>query len=209
MCGILGAVFNKKTKENMNLIKLMIKELSNRGTHCFGVSYFKDNALITKKMLNLNMDELLNDFETSNSDKIIFHNRYSTSGDWKNMENNQPLTFGNTSIVMNGVIHMGTKIELEKEFDEILTTENDTETVLLKFVRGDSIETFLKNNTSCSLAAIFLTTKINYIRNNKRPLYLFKHPDYKIVVSTLTALKAAQVNIQDATIVSPFQMMEL
>ena len=53
-------------------------------------------------------------FPTSNLQ--IYHNRYSTSGDFKNHLNNQPIEIGDTSLCFNGVIDMGTKSQMEEKY---------------------------------------------------------------------------------------------
>mgnify|MGYP000618844717 CR=1 FL=1 len=51
------------------------------------------------------------------SNNIIYHNRYSTSGDYKNHENNQPIFNNELSLVFNGVLDMGTKKQIENKYN--------------------------------------------------------------------------------------------
>jgi len=53
------------------------------------------------------------------------------------MENNQPLVAGGRALVFNGVIHMGTKPEFEKEFGVQCTTDNDGEVFLRMLAKAD------------------------------------------------------------------------
>jgi len=121
---------------------------------------------------------------------LIYHNRYDTSGDWHDMSNNQPLTFGNISIAMNGVLSMKPKNEYEKEFNVNCITENDTEVFVRKMLNNEDILDFLKNTEECTFASVILkNNKVYALRNNKRPLHWFKYNGAVYVVSTADIVK--------------------
>jgi asparagine synthetase B (glutamine-hydrolysing) len=66
----------------------------------------------------------------------IAHTRYSTSGDWEEEANNQPIQVGNTYLVFNGVIHMGTREEFSAHYEVECETYNDGEVFLRLAARG-------------------------------------------------------------------------
>lgn len=109
----------------------------------------------------------------------VAHCRYSTSGDWKDMANNQPIVVDDIALVFNGVIHMGTRDEFEKVFDVECETENDGEVFLrsaLKWSnqRGSLLEgwqNFLNDMTG-SFAGCWLYNGVLFAgRNLRRPLW--------------------------------------
>ena len=51
--------------------------------------------------------------------------RYSTSGDYKVMDNNQPLQQNNVCMAFNGVLSQKTKEEIEEEYQIVLENDND------------------------------------------------------------------------------------
>ena len=77
MCGIVGFSCQKPDTEKIELLQELIIQSKIRGLHSFGYSYL-DNDIKTKKryeIKNINLPL---------SNKIIYHNRYSTSGGYEN-----------------------------------------------------------------------------------------------------------------------------
>ena len=92
MCGIVGVVVKDSSnlKEiKSNVIKLT-KEASIRGLHSFGYAYFDEEGKVCCSKFH-SIDEMI-DSIVDVKERMIFHNRYSTSGDWKDHNNNQPLS---------------------------------------------------------------------------------------------------------------------
>jgi len=179
MCGIIGFNTKQKNKKHQEVLLALIRESKIRGLHSFGYAY-QETKIITKKLFELpNLD----DFFNSNSNCLIYHNRYSTSGDWKNEKNNQPITFDNISIAMNGVISMKPKEEYEQEYDVKCETENDSEIFLRLLQRLSPEQAIKKVGGSC--AVVWLKDKFLYAaRNESRPLYHFKLLDANFFCST-------------------------
>lgn len=79
MCGILGIVDNKEISSEYFLN--LLKKIQHRGQESFGISWVEKNEINLKKYKGMIQDNTVNNFE---SNIIIGHNRYSTSGKSKN-----------------------------------------------------------------------------------------------------------------------------
>ena len=157
MCGIVGYSCKDPKQNHIQILQDIIAESSIRGIHSFGYSFVKDKKLITRKYHDLKEVKL------PLTNKLIYHNRYSTSGDFKNHKNNQPIHIDNMSLVFNGVIDMRTKKLIERFVNDI---------------RG-------------SFAGIILDEKENLfvIRNKKRPCWILEYDNAKFVASTRDIFK--------------------
>lgn len=186
MCGLVGFFSEDKNKGHMKIIYKLFKESKIRGLHSFGFSYYHNNRIVTIKSFIFPSYHILKDFYYSDDSKIILHNRYSTSGSWLDMNNNQPITINtNLSVVMNGIISMKEKKGFEEEFKIKCICNNDTEIFARKVESGEDIEKFVRKIAG-SIACIFLFKgNIYAIRNNKRPLHCFKLDNAIFVCSTV------------------------
>jgi glutamine phosphoribosylpyrophosphate amidotransferase len=177
MCSIVGwnGVYNK------DLVEKIMQNSRVRGLHAFGYSYYKNGVLTTKKFLKYK--EFIDEINQDKPNKFIAHFRYSTSGEYTNQSNNQPITSLTAALAFNGVIDMGNKEEMESKYNCSLTTDNDGELVLKKFEEDtESVKEFIQNKT---FAGIFLTSnKIIAIRNANRPAYIAEKNGAKIICST-------------------------
>ena len=104
----------------------------------------------------------------------IFHCRYSTSGDYRDERNNQPLLWNNTDLglVFNGVISMKTKIEMEAEYGIGLNSDNDGEIVLKLYHTKERLKEFLETTPGSFAGAIMNQNKIIFGRNERRPAWI-------------------------------------
>jgi glutamine phosphoribosylpyrophosphate amidotransferase len=101
----------------------------------------------------------------------IAHARYCQSGDYRVLENNQPIVVDDMALAMNGVIHMGAKAEYEAEFGVTCTVDNDSEIFLQKLKQGVDAATFIMEIKG-SFAATWLSDGRLYAgRNARRPLW--------------------------------------
>ena len=188
MCSIIG--FNSEIFD-AELVSKICYNSRIRGLHSFGYSFFKGSNNIVKKFLRYEdfKSSLLNDKPL----KFIAHFRYSTSGDFENEINNQPILKDNMSLVFNGVIDMSSKKSMEIKYGVELETENDGELALIKKIEGnESLEKLIRGKT---FAGAFLDeNEIYVVRNNNRPCYIGFVDNCKILASTKDILKRSGVN---------------
>ena len=174
MCSVIG-FYSPKPVEHIKRLYKLAYESKIRGLHAFGMygkKLVKSFDFFTEKEI---LDNL--------SEKCIFHSRYSTSGDWKNMANNQPILRNGEVIASNSVISMKPKAEYEKDFDIQCFTDNDTEIFLALMEKEKSPESFVKRLGA--FAGIYTRNGGLYaIRNNKRPLHYAIEGDAIFVFST-------------------------
>jgi glutamine phosphoribosylpyrophosphate amidotransferase len=170
MCGVVGYI-GEKSEESRKIFVRICEQSLIRGVHSFGYSYWNGDKIITNK--GLYFEEVVNTFPRELPEKIIFHNRYSTSGDYKDFTNNQPLEYDNSTLVFNGVVDMGTKTEMEERHHIKMKSYNDGEIVLQNYLQGNSYACVKNNGTS--YAGIILTSgKMSVFRNENRPLWRTK-----------------------------------
>lgn len=174
MCGIVG-VLGAVSDE---LVMRVVKESTVRGLHHLG---------------------LLAHHNHKSTVCVLYHARYCTSG-----QDHQPIASKlNLGIAMNGVIHMGTKKEMEKYFGIKMQTDNDAE-VLLQWLEHHSFEEFLKRCPQASIAGLLLTPKkLIAFRNEKRPLWLIEKGKSVLLASTQDILKRAGADWKRAKLLKP------
>ena len=155
MCGIVGYSSLDPKPEHFAILHSLIIESSIRGLHSYGYSYIKENKLITRKYHTL--DEIV--FPVS--EKIIYHNRYSTSGDYKDHKNNQPIHIDDMALVFNGVIDMRTKRQMEKAYNITMETDNDGEILIQRCGNDKQLISRFVNDIKGSFAGIILDSQNN------------------------------------------------
>jgi glutamine phosphoribosylpyrophosphate amidotransferase len=184
MCSVIGykGIFNEQ------IVKKLLYNSRIRGIHAFGYSFYSEQKLITKKFIEYKKFEqsLLEDKPSL----FIAHFRYSTSGDYKIIENNQPLLDNDIAIAFNGVISQKTKEEIEQEYNVKLKSDNDG---YLLINRLEDKEFLLKKNISYALVGL-KEKKLFCIRNKNRPLHLFEDKNLIIIASTKDILKRSGIN---------------
>lgn len=202
MCGVVGYSCESPIKEHYEILQAIIEQSKIRGLHSFGYSFF-DGEVVTIKYHDINKVE----FPLKN--KIIYHNRYSTSGDYKNHDNNQPIAVGNISLVFNGVLDMRTKQEMEEHYQIDMETDNDGELVL-KLCGSDpeKIQEYVQNTTG-SFAGLILTenNKMYAIRNENRPLWMLNHSGAIFYASTRDIFKRVDQSFEPIKL-DPYKVYE-
>jgi glutamine phosphoribosylpyrophosphate amidotransferase len=118
--------------------------------------------------------------------KAILHTRYSTSGDWLDNENNQPLVHDGCVLVHNGVVSMAEKNKFEAKYQVTCQTANDSDVILSKIIEhrdaGHSDRESIRRAMqvihsveppiyACGL--LTATDKVYCWRDDVRPLYMF------------------------------------
>jgi glutamine phosphoribosylpyrophosphate amidotransferase len=212
MCGVIGFITKNRTQEQINLLKNLIIQSKIRGLHSFGYSFYNDKTITTRKFFKI--EDIINDINKCEYNTLIYHNRYSTSGDWKIIENNQPITSEIGSIAMNGVLSMKPKEEYEKEFNVKCKTANDAEIILRllekPLILGFDLERFLEVNKEWSFASVMLLkNQLWAIRNNKRPLYWFEFNNAVYVISTMDIVDRALSENIKLEVIPPFEWINI
>lgn len=187
MCAVIGALLQKPTQQDFDMIRRVFHESKIRGMHATGLSYVKNGEIQTVKH-PVPADEFPFDFDSYvNEDGnlyLIGHCRYSTS----DLEYNQPMSSSHKSIVHNGVITQ----ELPENWKELYgydcMTKNDSELVLHS---NDPLQEF--SHMSMSVVELQKDRKIRFYRNGKRPLYLSSVENGSIITSTADIANRAKV----------------
>lgn len=174
MCSVVGwsGVWSEE------LIISLMNNSRIRGLHAFGYSFYLDDDIITKKFLKY--EDFINELKTDKPTTFISHFRYSTSGDWKDIDNNQPIYNNSMAIAFNGVISQKTKSEMEAEYNIQMAGDNDGFLLLDKI---DDIEFLSRFDITYALVGLD-KDGIFAMRNKHRPLWKFNGPDFKGVCST-------------------------
>ncbi len=185
MCGIATVLKkNKINKKEKNIFIKIMKESSVRGLHSFGFAYKKSLKIKTSKHHKLK-NAIKYFIENINKD-FIYHNRYSTSGDWKTHHNNQPIKFKNDALVFNGVISMKEKTEMEKQFKINMAQDNDGEIFLQNIKKPLN---FVTENKISFAGLFFKNNKIYALRNYLRPTWYSIKGEAVFIASTKDILK--------------------
>lgn len=174
MCGIIGYWPQEPTEQAVEAFGRLMEQSTIRGKHAYGLTTYQQGGLKTAKSFDWktlpSLDPTL---------PTIAHTRYCQSGDWKDMNNNQPIDVGFAALAFNGVIHMGTKAEFEAHFGVTCVTENDGEVFLRLLERCQNDEEVFNNAARWlrwlpgSFAGVWLTNRgLLYAgRNERRPLW--------------------------------------
>lgn len=205
MCGVVG-YSGVRSRERRNEFIRLIDESCIRGVHAFGIAYIADGHLLVHK--DTELQRVLAAIPDPLPEKIIFHNRYSTSGDYRNMRNNQPIAFfGKGALVFNGTIDMGTKVEMEQRYGVSMLTDNDGEIILRDILDGRIFEHLEPKR---SFAGIFLSKdRMFALTNGMRPLWCFDVSDGKFITSTYDIARRAGIDTKSGISVPPYTVLPL
>jgi glutamine phosphoribosylpyrophosphate amidotransferase len=193
MCSVIGY----QGKFNEQLIKKLMYNSRIRGLHAFGYTYVNDGQLTTYKFLDYNtfVDSIIQ----VKPELFIAHFRYSTSGDYKVVDNNQPLQQEQVSIAFNGVVSQKTKPEMEQDFNLKLIADNDGYVLLNKYNDNDFL---IKKNISFALVGLE-GNRLFALRNNNRPLHFYADSETIVVCSTKDILNRS--GLLKTTEIAPLQ----
>lgn len=180
MCAIIGFISDNPTAIAVETLKKVFIESKIRGMHAYGYAAIQDGHLMEAKSNGLK--SLL--VSIDNPTRLIGHCRYSTSGDYKNMNNNQPLRFGDEYMVFNGVIDMRTKQEMERAYSISMSSDNDGEIMLqakdrLAMLRSEITFSGLTLNSHA----------LAFFRNEGRPGYKATRHGATYIASTADILR--------------------
>lgn len=195
MCAVIGydPLVDSSARVRRDAFAKLLMESRVRGMHSFG---FAQPGRCVKSLELAGILEATEMFDPWKP--MIAHCRYSTSGDWRDERNNQPIVVGSEALVFNGVISMGTKKEFESEFDVKCDTENDGEVFLR---RKDRLALVARRG---SFAGVWLDgDRLFAARNARRPLWLCRAYGAAWYASTRDILRRAAFPWQTAIEVPP------
>ncbi len=148
MCGIVGYLGNKNTKE---ILLSGLKELEYRGYDSAGIAVLQDGEFSNYKAVGklVNLEEKTKNFITDKFAIGIGHTRWATHG--KPTELNAHPHLGESSyVVHNGIIENYAELKQELQKDGIkFLSQTDTEVIVHQFEKnllasGDEFEAFSK-----------------------------------------------------------------
>ncbi|QOP43206.1 glutamine--fructose-6-phosphate transaminase (isomerizing) [Sulfurimonas sediminis] len=164
MCGIVGYIGNKNTKE---ILLNGLKELEYRGYDSAGIALLNNDDFFSFKAVGklVNLEEKTKNFETRGFAVGIGHTRWATHGKPTEL-NAHPHTGVHSYVVHNGIIenYAELKKELIKE-GSIFLSQTDTEVIVHQFERNlkntkNAFEAFEQTISELKGAyAILLVTK--------------------------------------------------
>lgn len=212
MCGVVGFSGNGGSRAQF---VALCEQSCIRGIHAFGAAWIDTDGRL-QYFRSVSYSAVIEAIPATLPDHIVFHNRYCTSGDYRVPENNQPVVFDTQRIalVFNGTVDMGTKEEMEARSGYTLLTENDGELVLRDCCCGDPFRRIGKE-TGASFAGIVLGLQADgspymyALRNERRPLWVFKTPAGHFIASTSDIASRAKLSYISGRPVMPYKVMTL
>lgn len=171
MCSVIGYMPVKPDEDKVfTKFGRIFQESRIRGVHAFGI--FQPMVSGEFYRHSRRYEDIIMFFNPKMP--AVAHCRYSTSGDWENMSNAQPIIAAGYAFAMNGVIHMGTKEQYESAFDVECQVDNDAEIFPRRLEKGDDPLDFV-SRISGSFAGVWLDrmngNHLYAVRNSRRPLY--------------------------------------
>jgi glutamine phosphoribosylpyrophosphate amidotransferase len=199
MCGVI-AFFSSETP-NVNELRLLqniVRESEIRGRHAAGVAYYDIGGIQFAKLSSAEAvcDYLQRAWRARAPRYLIAHTRYSTSGDWRDPDNNQPLVLNDAALAFNGVIDMGTKAEMEERHGVDLLSENDGELFLQKIADGENVADWVVTGGFSFAGAYLSGGEVRLLRNERRPLVWAKVGGVRVAASTADIMSRAGVTAQ-------------
>jgi len=192
MCGVIAYFSPKPSKKHTQEISDLFEQSKIRGLHSFGFSARINGKIQTFKEWDLKkLQEKI--VSIPKFDLLVGHTRYSTSGDFKDHSNNQPIDIPGIALAFNGVITQASKEEYEKTYGKQYVTENDGEIFARKVLDGEDWEEFVFDG-SFSFAGAFISKKGAYaLRNPNRPLWMLERSDARFLASTKNIFERASL----------------
>lgn len=197
MCGVIGFTGTLK-QEPLELLNLLIYESRIRGMHAYGAAIAQRGALISyNKQFSLEQIIAFIAKFKGREINLIAHTRYSTSGNWSDHDNNQPVvTEPGIALVFNGIVTQLKKAAWESAYSVRCETENDGELITKMLAAGVSVPDAIEQ-TGATFAGLWLTPDGLYAyRNLKRPLYRSVHESGTFYASTADIFKRAWVKFE-------------
>lgn len=162
-----------------------------RGLHSFGFAATNGATLALQKFDRLDLLQACLSSLAGYPVALIGHNRYSTSGDWREPDNNQPLMKDRILLAFNGVIDMRPPADWVKNYGGDFETQNDGE-IFLNWLRDRKNPVAFLKKYPCSFAGLFMSnSQVWALRNDNRPLWYLEINQSIFVASTNDIFKRA------------------
>ncbi len=185
MCGIAGYKCSPRhAKKAFAVFTRLMTESQVRGRHAAGLSWVSGGAVTTYRVPrpvdDLVQSKVWGDLAQDAPTEVIGHARYSTSGDWQDNKNNQPVATASLSLVHNGLVSMASQEEFEKAYKVRTVSGNDSEVLLRRVekARGDLARAFeaVYSVDPPIFACGLLNARgdITVVRDHIRPLWVFQ-----------------------------------
>ena len=194
MCGIIGYIGNRNTKE---VLVAGLKNLEYRGYDSSGIAIKNDSQIqiikATGKISNL--EKKLNQEKLIDSNMGIAHTRWATHGK-PTEENAHPHQVGNVVVVHNGIIENMTSLKKQLQEENVnFKTETDTEVIaalINKYYEEDPVEAISKAMKklvgSYALGILFKDKNELYAVREKSPLIIGVGNKENFIASDISAI---------------------
>lgn len=188
MCGVYGYI---GLSADFDIIKNIATLAETRGPHAFGFSYFKGGKLFTYKNTGKLSKDINQLKRVEGSQCIIGHARLSTSGDFREERNNQPITDGGeTAIVHNGNFYSYKALYRKLNYQPY--SECDSEALWLVFHRNH-IDPLKLHKSLSPHSVLAVRSKDLFVMNNGLPLFMEEHKSGTIFCSRRMSDKSEEL----------------
>lgn len=194
MCGVVALCTDSQPSyADVALLKALVLESGIRGLHACGVARCTSEGVAVRRFFT--PAELVTNLGEEPLTRVtLCHTRYSTSGDWRKPENNQPLVLDDFALVFNGCINMAPPSEWPPTKDGApYSTYNDGEILLRKHRSGDDTVAFVSESPFSFAGVLWDGSRAVAMRNSRRPLWYSSLPGRTFVASTRDILGRAGV----------------
>ena len=181
MCAIIGFVGYSFSEQAFATLHRLFIESKIRGMHAYGYAAHLHSGETEVNKSNQLMPLLKNMSKTPKL--LIGHCRYSTSGDYKNPANNQPLVYKDEFLAFNGVIDMRTKPEMEAAHKIDMESDNEAKDRM----------SLLRNEITFS-GLVLKKDSLQFFRNEGRPAYKASKYGCIYIASTQDILRRCLLN---------------
>lgn len=204
MCGVVGVWLGADADPAVVAARgvALAREAAIRGLHAYGVASRAPGGLEATRTFSLPdaLDAFKDRLDGPPGPRgVVWHNRYSTSGDWAVLGNNQPLMEGGYALCFNGVIDMRTKAEMEAAHGLELPADNDGY-LFLHWLRGGEAHALAKlEGAGAAFAGVWLDADGNLraLRNGRRPLWCARVGGAQFLASTRDIFERAWAEWSD------------
>lgn len=186
MCAVIGCLVKNADSRCKYFLTNLFIESKIRGQESYGYYILNRNIPVPQwnsNALSIKVRQRIQALEDHTI--ILLHCRYSTSGN-----TGQPIINRNTGLIFNGNIHMGSKEEIEKEFEIKMETDNDGE-VFLNYLTSRKHLNIIDDPDVSFFGAWVQNRCLYTARNARRPGYIYRENSNTYLVSTKDILKRA------------------